>query len=73
MQESVTQLLSKTQNFLNEVASPLVKSVHDRKPSPQNDTEDTDDIFMIEPTVDSRTSGGELSEAAIVSIEQFSR
>ncbi|XP_057803468.1 uncharacterized protein LOC131018773 isoform X2 [Salvia miltiorrhiza] len=73
MQESVNQWLSKTQNFFNEVTSPLVKSVHDRKPSPQSDSEDMDDVFIIEPTIDSRTPGGELSEAAIVSIEQFSR
>lgn len=73
MQESVNQWLSKTQNFFNEVTSPLVKSVNDRKPSPQNESEDMDDIFIIEPTLDSRTPGGELSEAAIVSIEQFSR
>lgn len=73
MQESVNQWLSKTQSFFSEVTSPLVKSVQDRKPNPQNDSEDMDDIMITEPTIDSRTPGGELSEAAIVSIEQFSR
>lgn len=73
MQESVNQWLSKTQSFFNEVTSPLVKSVQDRKPNPQNDSEDMDDIMITEPTIDSKTPGGELSEAAIVSIEQFSR
>lgn len=73
MQESVNQWLSKTQNFFNEVTSPLVKSVHDRRPNLQNGSEDMEDIFITEQTVDSRTPGGYLSEAAIVSIEQFSR
>lgn len=73
MQGSVNHWLSKTQSFFNEVTSPLVKSVHDRKPNPQNDNEDMDDILITEPTIDSRTSGGDFSEAAIVSIEQFSR
>ncbi|GER30446.1 hypothetical protein STAS_06376 [Striga asiatica] len=73
MQESVNQWLSKTQSFFNNVASPLVRSVNDRRPNLQNDSEDMDDILITEQTVDSKTPGGELSEAAIVSIEQFSR
>ncbi|KAL2460491.1 Plant protein of unknown function (DUF639) [Abeliophyllum distichum] len=73
LQESVNQWLSKTQNFFNEVTSPLVKTVHDRRPNLQNDSEEMEDIFIIEQTVNSRIPGGDLSEAAIVSIEQFSR
>ncbi|XP_058191819.1 uncharacterized protein LOC131308812 isoform X1 [Rhododendron vialii] len=75
VQETLNQWLSKTQDFLSEVTSPLVKTVQDRKPNPGNilDTEDTDDIFMAEQTIDSATPNGNLSLAAIVSIEQFSR
>lgn len=75
MQETLNQWLSKTQGFLNDVTSPLVKTVQVRKPNPGNilDTEDTDDIFMAEQTIDSATPNGNLSLAAIVSIEQFSR
>ncbi|KAK6121178.1 hypothetical protein DH2020_045099 [Rehmannia glutinosa] len=73
MQESVNQWLSKTQSFFNEVTSPFVKSVNDRKPNVQSDSEDMEDMLITEQTVDSRTPGGDLSEAAIVSIEQFSR
>lgn len=73
--ETLNQWLSKTQDFLNEVTSPLVKTVHDGKPNPGHifDTQDTDDIFMAEQTIDSATPNGNLSLAAIVSIEQFSR
>ncbi|KAK6143749.1 hypothetical protein DH2020_024097 [Rehmannia glutinosa] len=73
MQESVNQWLSKTQSFFNEVTSPFVKSVNDRKPNVHSDSEDMEDMLITEQTVDSRTPGGDLSEAAIVSIEQFSR
>lgn len=73
VQESVNRWLSKTQNFLNEVTSPFVNTVHDRKPNLPKDSEDMEDIFITEHTVDSKTPGGDLSEAAIVSIEQFSR
>ena len=75
VQETLNQWLSKTQDFLNEVTSPLVKNVHDRKPNAGNmfDTQDTEDIFLAEQTIDSRTPNGSLSLAAVVSIEQFSR
>lgn len=75
VQETLNQWLSKTQDFFSEVTSPLVKTVQDRKPNPGNilDTEDTGDIFMAEQTIDSATPNGNLSLAAIVSIEQFSR
>ncbi|GFP87118.1 hypothetical protein PHJA_000855500 [Phtheirospermum japonicum] len=74
MQESVNQWLSKTQSFFNEVTSPFVKSVKDRRSNNlHNESEDVEDMLITEQTFDSQTLGGELSEAAIVSIEQFSR
>lgn len=73
VQESMNHWLTKTQSFLNEVASPLVKNVHERSPDIQNDDQNMDSFLITEQTIDSRTPGGELSEAAIVSIEQFSR
>ncbi|KAL3651601.1 hypothetical protein CASFOL_004603 [Castilleja foliolosa] len=74
MQESVNQWLSKTQSFFSEVTSPFIKSVNDRRSNNLlTESEDVEDMLVTEQTVDSRTAGGELSEAAIVSIEQFSR
>lgn len=76
VQETLNVWVSKTQNFLTEVTSPLVKNVNDKKHSLGKnafDTQNVDDIFMAEQTVDSKTPNGELSFAAIVSIEQFSR
>lgn len=75
MQEALNLWVSKTQNFLSDVTSPLVKNVNDRKPNLGKafDNYHIEDIFMAEQTVDSRTPSGDLSSAAIVSIEQFSR
>ncbi|KAJ8572590.1 hypothetical protein K7X08_009101 [Anisodus acutangulus] len=73
VEESVNHWLSKTQNFWNEVTSPLVKTVNDKRTSFHNDTQDTEDVFMAEQTVESQTPNGDLSVAAILSIEQFSR
>jgi len=73
VQESVNHWLSKTQNFWNEVTSPLVKTVNDKRTSFHDDTQDTEEVFMAEQTVDSQTPNGDLSVAAILSIEQFSR
>lgn len=73
VQESVNHWLSKTQNFWNDVTSPLVKTVNDKRTSFHDDTQDTEEVFMAEQTVDSQTPDGELSVAAILSIEQFSR
>ncbi|CAN4108072.1 unnamed protein product [Withania somnifera] len=73
VQESVNHWLSKTQNFLNEFTSPLVKTVNDKRTSFHDDTQDTEEVFMTEQTVDSQTPNGDLSVAAILSIEQFSR
>lgn len=75
VQEALNQWLTKTQDFLNEVTSPLVKTVNERKLNPANmfDAEDTEDIFMAEQTIDDTTANGNLSLAAVVSIEQFGR
>ncbi|XP_006349391.1 uncharacterized protein [Solanum tuberosum] len=73
VQESVNHWLSKTQNFWNEVTSPLVKTVNDKRTSFHDDTQDTEEVFMAEQTVDSQTPNGDLSVASILSIEQFSR
>lgn len=75
MQERLNLWLLKTQNFLTEVTSPLVKTGQSRRPDPGNafDAQNMEDIFMTEQTIDSRTPNGNLSVAAIVSIEQFSR
>ncbi|KAJ0077937.1 hypothetical protein Patl1_36885 [Pistacia atlantica] len=72
VQETFNSWLSKTQNFLNEA---LVKTGHSGKPDPRNefDSQEMEDIFMTEQTIDSNTPNGILSLAAIVSIEQFSR
>jgi hypothetical protein len=75
VQERLNLWLLKTQNFLNEVTSPLVKPGQSRKPDPGNafDPQDMGDIFVAEQTIHSTTPNGILSLAAIVSIEQFSR
>ncbi|KAD4179428.1 hypothetical protein E3N88_28019 [Mikania micrantha] len=75
VQDALNIWVSKTTNFLNEVASPLVKNVQDKNPSMGNAYElsDMEDFFLTEQTIDGRTPGGDLSLAAIVSIEQFSR
>ncbi|XP_059448210.1 uncharacterized protein LOC132179465 isoform X3 [Corylus avellana] len=75
MQERLSLWLLKTQNFFNEVTSPLVKPGQSRKPDPGDafDAQDMGDIFVAEQTIHSRTPNGILSLAAIVSIEQFSR
>lgn len=75
VQEQLNMWLVKTQSFLNEVTSPLVRTGHGRKPDSANvsDTQDMDDVFVPEQTIQSSTPSGDLSLAAIVSIEQFSR
>ena len=73
VQESLNHWISRTQNFLNEVTTPLVKTVNDRKPVVQDDAGDLGDIFLAEQTINSKTPSGDLSLPAIVSIEQFSR
>ncbi|KAL9682607.1 hypothetical protein QQ045_014409 [Rhodiola kirilowii] len=75
VQEQLSSWLFKTQVFLNEVTSPLVKTGSGKSPDPGDpiDEEDVEDIFMAEQTIQSQTPNGNLSMAAIVSIEQFSR
>ena len=60
---------------MTDVALPLVKAGQSGKPDPGNeiDTQDMEDIFLAEQTIPSRMSNRNLSLAAIVSIEQFSR
>ncbi|XP_041013994.1 uncharacterized protein LOC121257157 isoform X1 [Juglans microcarpa x Juglans regia] len=75
VQERLNLWLLKTQNFLNEMTSPLGKTGQSRKLDHENtfDAHEMEDIFMAEQTLQSRTTNGMLSLAAIVSIEQFSR
>lgn len=75
VQEKLNSWLLKTQNFLNEVTSPLVRTGQTRKPVTRDalETQDMEDIFMAEQTINNRTPNGVLSLAAIISIEQFSR
>nr|XP_043624074.1 uncharacterized protein LOC122595713 [Erigeron canadensis] len=75
MQNKLNIWLSKTTNYLNELTSPLVKNVQDKNPTIGNSYEidDMDELFMAEHTIDITTPMGNLSLAAIISIEQFSR
>ncbi|XP_027932031.1 uncharacterized protein LOC114187848 isoform X2 [Vigna unguiculata] len=75
IQERLNVLMSRTQNFLNEVTFPLAKPGQSKKPDPVNDFgfQIMEDIFMIEQTIDRRTPSGVLSLAAVICIEQFSR
>ncbi|XP_024022376.1 uncharacterized protein LOC21392703 isoform X2 [Morus notabilis] len=75
VQDKLNVWLLKTQKFLNEVTSPLVRPSKSKKPVPENDIGDSimEDIFVAEQTINSRMPQGTLSLAAIVSIEQFSR
>uniref|UniRef100_A0A7C9DKZ3 Uncharacterized protein n=1 Tax=Opuntia streptacantha TaxID=393608 RepID=A0A7C9DKZ3_OPUST len=72
VKRSLNSLLSRTHDFLNEVASPLVKT---GKPEVSNDVEhyDIKDMLVGEQTIPSEMPDGNLSLAAVVSIEQFSR
>ena len=75
VQEKLNSWLLKTQRFLNEVTSPLVRTSPTGKLVTKDafETQDMDDIFMAEQTINSKTPNGILSLAAIVSVEQFSR
>ncbi|KAK7302436.1 hypothetical protein RJT34_13326 [Clitoria ternatea] len=75
IQERFNVLMSRTQNFLNEVTLPLAKPGQTRKPDPKNDFgfQVMEDMFMVEQTFDRRTPYGILSLAALTCIEQFSR
>ncbi|OVA08033.1 Protein of unknown function DUF639 [Macleaya cordata] len=76
LQEKWNLWLLKTQSFLNEVTAPLVKKGSSGKTDVEKallDTREIEEVFVAEQTIDSRTPNGNLSLAAIVSIEQFSR
>lgn len=75
VQERLNLWLLKTQNFFSEVAAPLVKTGQGWKPELENalDIIGSEELFVAEQTIDGRTPNGNLSLAAIVSIEQFSR
>lgn len=75
MQDALNIWASKTKNLLNEVTSPLIKNVQDNNTTMGDsyDLNEMEEFFMAEQTIDSRTPHGDLSLAAIVSIEQFSR
>ncbi|XP_010272866.1 PREDICTED: uncharacterized protein LOC104608533 isoform X2 [Nelumbo nucifera] len=73
--ERLNLWLLKTQSFLNGVAHPIVRTRQVRKPDIKNamDSEEIEEIFIAEQTIERRTPKGNLSLTAIVSIEQFSR
>ncbi|KAK1263944.1 hypothetical protein QJS04_geneDACA022897 [Acorus gramineus] len=75
VQERLNSWLSVAQNALNEMTAPLKKTGQGTMADSENvlDTTQIDEILMIEQTTDSSTLNGDLSLAAIVSIEQFSR
>ncbi|XP_058091323.1 uncharacterized protein LOC131237521 isoform X2 [Magnolia sinica] len=76
VQQRLNLWLLKTQNFLSEVAAPLVKTGQGRKPDLENalDNMEIEELFVAQQqTIESRTPNGNLSSAAIISIEQFSR
>ncbi|XP_021724491.1 uncharacterized protein LOC110691843 isoform X1 [Chenopodium quinoa] len=72
VKKSLNTLLSRTQNFLNEATSLYVKS---GKLDDNNDVDhyDGESILVGEMTLQSEMLDGNLSLAAVVSIEQFSR
>lgn len=75
VQQNLNKWLLKTQNFLNEVTSPLGKTSKnkDHIPAGAYGTTEIEDIVMAEHTVNISTPNGLLSSTAVVSIEQFSR
>ncbi|KAI3815417.1 hypothetical protein L1987_15084 [Smallanthus sonchifolius] len=75
LQDKINIWVSKTTNFVNELTSPLVKNVQDKNPTIKKsyDIGDMEDLLMTEQTVETTTPMGNLSLAAIISIEQFSR
>ncbi|KAJ0681785.1 hypothetical protein HanPI659440_Chr16g0639991 [Helianthus annuus] len=73
--DKINMWVSKTTNFVNDLTSPLVKNVQDNNPTIRNayEIDDVEELLMTEHTIDTRTPMGNLSLAAIISIEQFSR
>lgn len=72
VKKNLNKLLLKTHNFVHEMTSPLVKTgkLDDSK---DVDYHDSEDILVGEQTIQSDLLDGNLSLAAVVSIEQFSR
>ncbi|MBA0557171.1 hypothetical protein Golob_027219, partial [Gossypium lobatum] len=82
VQERINSWLTKTQHFLSEITLPLVKTGQTGQSGPgkldprnedEVDNQEMEDIFMAEGIIPRRLPNGNLSLAAIVSIEQFSR
>ncbi|KAL5715288.1 hypothetical protein ACHQM5_017124 [Ranunculus cassubicifolius] len=75
IQEKWNLWLQKSQTFLNDVAAPLVKQAQDRKLDVETslETKEMEEMSISEQTIDATTPNGNLSSAAIISIEQFSR
>ncbi|XP_048592117.1 uncharacterized protein LOC106354134 isoform X2 [Brassica napus] len=75
VQERFSKWVSKSQKYLSEVATPLIKKRQSLKVDleDQDDFEDLEELLTVEQTVQSDTPRGSLSFDAIISIEQFSR
>ncbi|TYH85708.1 hypothetical protein ES332_D02G287300v1 [Gossypium tomentosum] len=82
VQERINSWLTKTQHFLSEITLPLVKTGQTGQSGPgkfdprnedEVDNQEMEDICMAERIIPSGLPNGNLSLAAIVSIEQFSR
>ena len=72
MKKNLNTLLSRTHNFINEVTAPLVKTGKSDD-SDDVDLHDREDLHVGELSIQSELLNGNLSLAAVVSIEQFSR
>ncbi|CAO2812934.1 unnamed protein product [Amaranthus hypochondriacus] len=72
VKKNLNTLLSRTHNFINEVTGPLVKT---GKPDDNEDVDlhDSEDLLVGELSIQSELLNGNLSLAAVVSIEHFSR
>lgn len=77
VQERLSSWLLKAQTLISEVAAPLMKPGQANKMAIEHQLEDIavkEEVFMAsELTVERRTPYGNLSLAAVVSIEQFGR
>ncbi|KAF3525313.1 hypothetical protein F2Q69_00051379 [Brassica cretica] len=76
VQERFSKWVSKSQKYLSEVATPLIKKKRQSLKvdlEDEHDFEDLEELLTVEQTVQSDTLKGSLSFDAIISIEQFSR
>ncbi|KAJ0241135.1 Uncharacterized protein HA466_0215900 [Hirschfeldia incana] len=76
VQERFSQWVSKSQKYLTDVATPLIKKKRQSLKvdlEDQHDFEDLEELLTVEQTVQSDTPKGSFSFDAIISIEQFSR